>query len=72
MSQLEDQEFKIDNDQLAVAKSQTKPASIQQLNNLDAVADDQGFASRGGRERSPRTGQIHAKVLPQISADISR
>ncbi len=76
MSQLENQEFRVNNDQLAEAKSQTHTASIQQLNSLDAVADGEGFASRavrrGGRKRSPHTGQLHAKVLPHISADISR
>lgn len=41
---------------------------------VDRAAANQGFvtreASRGGRKPSPRTGQIHAKILPQIRDEL--
>ena len=41
----------------------------------DAVGDKHGFTGRegrrGGRKPSPRTGQVHAKVLPEVSLGIS-
>jgi hypothetical protein len=43
---------------------------------LDAVGEARGFVARvpagkRGRAASPRTGQVHAKVLPDVSAEIS-
>ena len=41
----------------------------------DAIGDKHGFTGRegrrGGRKPSPRTGQVHAKVLPEVSREIS-
>lgn len=45
------------------------------LDRVDTTAAEHGFinrsASRGGRKRSPRTGQVHAKVLPEVSVEIA-
>ena len=42
---------------------------------VDITAAEHGFinrsVSRGGRKRSPRTGQVHAKVLPHVSVEIA-
>ena len=43
---------------------------------VDEIGDRHGFPDRGGRRRggrspSPRTGQIHAKVLPDVSRAIA-
>lgn len=42
----------------------------------EKVAEDHGFISREpkkkrGRKPSPRTGQVHAKVMPEISKEIA-
>lgn len=42
---------------------------------VDNLASEQGFVSREvkkrGRKPSPRTGQVHARVLPSISNEIA-
>lgn len=42
---------------------------------IDNLASEQGFVSREvkkrGRKPSPRTGQVHARVLPSISNEIA-
>ena len=43
---------------------------------VDEIGDRHGFPDRsglrrGGRAPSPRTGQIHAKVLPEVSRGIA-
>ena len=45
------------------------------LDRVDTTADEHGFTHRpirrSGRKRSPRTGQVHAKVLPNVSVEIA-
>ena len=45
------------------------------LDRVDMIADEHGFVDRpirrAGRKRSPRTGQVHAKVLPNVSVEIA-
>lgn len=64
--------FKIDAETL---KPRAKKAADSDLAAVDRVAADAGFPSREprqrGRPRSPRTGQIHAKVLPDVAAEIA-
>ena len=44
------------------------------LRKLDALAEAQGYVARQVRKRrsvpNPRTGQLHAKVLPQVYEEI--
>ncbi len=62
-------------------KTVTEPqgASAEPNEKIDRLADELGFGSRepsretsrGGRRPSPRTGQIHAKVLPNVAKEIA-
>ena len=57
-------------------KSRAKDNSADVLDKVDRAGEAQGFVDRApkkkrGRPASPRTGQVHAKVLPHISAEIS-
>lgn len=68
-----DQSFAINVSQLKSRAKDTSPATVEAI---DRVAEEQGFPSREtkgrrGRKPSPRTGQVHAKVLPHISDEIS-
>lgn len=63
-------EFKVD---LSALKSSSKQANIAKV---DAAGEQHGFVDRSpkgkaGRKPSPRTGQIHAKVLPNVSDEIA-
>ncbi|WP_367161339.1 hypothetical protein ABUE34_15850 (plasmid) [Kozakia baliensis] len=65
--------FSIDLSQLRSKAKKTSPASIEQL---DRAAEEHGFVARApgkrrGRLPSPRTGQVHAKVLPEVSDEIA-
>ncbi len=59
--------FKID---ASALRKRAKPASQEAIRSVDRAAEDQGFVARdprrGGRKPSPRTGQVHAKVLPEV------
>ena len=68
-----DQPFAINVGSLKSRAKDTSPAAIEAI---DKVAETHGFESRKpkgrrGRKPSPRTGQVHAKVLPHISEGIS-
>lgn len=57
-------------------KSATKPATEEAIAKVDAVGEERGFVDRSprgqrGRKKSQRTGQVHAKVLPHIAAEIA-
>lgn len=48
----------------------------QEVEKIDRAGDALGFVDRSpkrkrGRPASPRTGQVHAKVLPHVSEEIS-
>lgn len=66
--------FNID---LGGLKSRSKEtATRQSVETIDRVGDKHGFVDRTpkkkrGRPASPRTGQVHAKVLPEFSEEIS-
>ena len=63
----------------AIMLAQLRPRRKEDLpdaaRQVDAVGDKHGFTGRdgrrGGRTPSPRTGQVHAKVLPEVSQGIS-
>ena len=56
-------------------KKKDKPISHTIMDASDSIAQQHGFIGRDnktrGRKKSPRIGQIHAKVLPNISEEIS-
>jgi hypothetical protein len=65
--------FSIDLGQL---KTRRKDLAPEVIARADAAAEQHGFVDRGGQGRrgrrpSPRTGQVHAKVLPHVSDEIA-
>jgi hypothetical protein len=57
-------------------KSRAKDTSPQALEKTDRVGAEHGFVPRSpekrrGRKPSPRTGQVHAKVIPNVSDEIA-
>lgn len=69
----EDKPFKIDIGGLRSKPKDTAPARIAAT---DAAGEEHGFVARQavgrrGRLPSPRTGQIHAKVYPNVSDEIA-
>jgi hypothetical protein len=65
--------FKIDVNGL---KSRARKPDPQELEKIDRAGEAHGFVDRSekkrrGRPRSPRTGQVHAKVLPGYAEEIA-
>ncbi|AYO75458.1 MULTISPECIES: chromosome partitioning protein ParB [Sphingomonadaceae] len=58
-------------------KTRPKPQDASALRAADEAAEEHGFVSRdpeprkAGRRPSPRTGQVHAKVLPHVALEIA-
>lgn len=57
-------------------KAREKDQSPQMIEKVDQAGDELGFVPREGQKRrgrrpSPRTGQVHAKVMPQVSDEIA-
>lgn len=57
-------------------KSRVKDSKPKTIENLDRAGEAHGFIDREpkkkrGRPASPRTGQVHAKVMPNVSAEIA-
>ncbi|MCL3883928.1 chromosome partitioning protein ParB [Marivita sp. GX14005] len=57
-------------------RSKPKDSSPDAQARSDAAAEKHGFVDRSpkkrrGRKPSPRTGQVHAKVMPEISREIA-
>ena len=57
-------------------RRRAKDHSSEALEKADQAGESHGFVERApkkkrGRAPSPRTGQVHAKVLPRVAADIS-
>jgi hypothetical protein len=58
-------------------RSKAKDASPKSVAKSDEAAEKHGFVERSpkkrrGRKPSPRTGQVHAKVMPDVAKEISR
>ncbi|OAN95444.1 hypothetical protein [Sulfitobacter geojensis] len=58
-------------------RSKPKDTSPESVAKSDEAAEKHGFVERTpkkrrGRKPSPRTGQVHAKVMPNVSREISR
>ena len=65
--------FAVDLKQLRSRPKDTSPAAIQ---SVDRAGEQHGFVAREGtgkrgRPPSPRTGQVHAKVLPHVADEIA-
>lgn len=65
--------FSID---LGGLKRQPKPESSQTIRAVEQAGDRMGFVDRSpkrkrGRPPSPRTGQVHAHVLPHVADEIA-
>lgn len=65
--------FNID---LGRLRSREKDRSAQAVEKTDRAGEDLGFVAREpqkqrGRKPSPRTGQVHAKVMPGVSDEIA-
>ncbi len=65
--------FSID---IARLKTRSKDTSFEAIKRADAAAEQHGFINREppkrrGRQPSPRTGQVHAKVMPRIADEIA-
>jgi hypothetical protein len=61
-----------------IGKLRTRPkdVSAQAIERADRAAEGHGFVGREpgqrrGRQPSPRTGQVHAKVLPHVAEEIA-
>lgn len=68
----EKKEFSLD---LGNLKARDKPGTADVVRRADEAGKPLGFVPRGaqGRSRpaSPRTGQFHARVLPEVAAAIA-
>ena len=58
-------------------RSRPKETGPRELARSDAAAEKHGFVEREpkkrrGRKPSPRTGQVHAKVLPHVAREIAQ
>ena len=65
--------FSID---LGRLKTRAKPSSPETTARIDHAAEELGFVARApekrrGRKPSPRTGQVHAKVMPGVAEEIA-
>ena len=65
--------FNID---LGRLRSREKDHSPQMIEKADQAGEELGFVARDGQKRrgrkpSPRTGQVHAKVMPGIPEEIA-
>lgn len=65
--------FSIDLTSLKTRRKDISPATIERA---DAAAEQHGFVNREppkrrGRLPSPRTGQVHAKVMPHVADEIA-
>jgi hypothetical protein len=65
--------FSID---LGSLKTRRKDVTPDALGRADVAAEQHGFINREGQGRrgrkpSPRTGQVHAKVMPPVAEEIA-
>lgn len=61
---------------LAGLKARPKDTTIEEVRRVDEVGEARGFLDRSprkkpGRKPSPRTHQLHPKVLPEIGQKIA-
>lgn len=68
-----DKPFSIDLGRLRSREKDRSPAAVERA---DRAGEELGFvdrepSKRRGRKPSPRTGQVHAKVLPPVAGEIA-
>ena len=68
-----DKPFSIDLGRLRSREKDRSPAAVERA---DRAGEELGFVdrepgTRRGRKPSPRTGQVHAKVLPPVADEIA-
>lgn len=68
-----DKPFSIDLGRLRSREKDRSPAAVERA---DRAGEELGFvdrepSKRRGRKPSPRTGQVHAKVLPPVADEIA-
>ena len=56
--------------------TRAKPTPAEATRAAEAAAEHHGFSDREpkkqrGRKPSPRTGQVHAKVMPEVAEEIA-
>ncbi|RYF52048.1 MAG: chromosome partitioning protein ParB [Cytophagaceae bacterium] len=61
---------------VSALKSRPKDTSPAAIQSVDRAGEQHGFVARDpkgkpGRPPSPRTGQVHAKVLPHVAEEIA-
>ena len=61
----------------AALRSRQKDSRPATVAKTDAAGEKHGFVDRApkkkrGRKPSPRTGQVHAKVMPEVAREISQ
>lgn len=61
---------------LSVLRARPKDSSATTIGKADQAGEQHGFVAREakgrrGRSPSPRTGQVHAKVLPHVAEEIA-
>jgi hypothetical protein len=61
---------------LAGLKARPKGTTVEEVRRVDEVGEARGFLDRSprkkpGRKPSPRTHQLHPKVLPEIGQEIA-
>lgn len=66
-------DFKIN---VGALKTRRKEVEPERIEAVERVSEDLGFTSREapakrGRKPSPRTGQVHAKVFPNVASEIA-
>jgi hypothetical protein len=57
-------------------RTRRKDVSTEAIGRADVAAEQHGFVNREGQGRrgrrpSPRTGQVHAKVMPHVAEEIA-
>ena len=65
--------FQID---ISSLRARAKDTSAQAVERADSAGEQHGFVNREpprrrGRRPSPRTGQVHAKVMPYVADEIA-
>jgi hypothetical protein len=65
--------FSID---LTSLRTRRKDVSAESVERADSAGEQHGFVNREpsrkrGRQPSPRTGQVHAKVMPNVADEIA-
>ena len=65
--------FSVDLGQLKSRHKDTTPQAVEKTDRIGAALgfEDRSSKGRRGRKPSPRTGQVHARVIPNIAEEIA-